>query len=117
LIENNHVEAVISLPGGVFQPYSGVKTSVLLFKKGGMSDRVLFLHVENDGYKLDANHDTPIDVDDLPELVAAYKCREAKAIEWAKRDTEAPWHANWWFTTRRNFGPWNSICRLADIDR
>jgi hypothetical protein len=35
LVENNRVEAVLSLPGGVFQPYSGVKTSVLFFRKGG----------------------------------------------------------------------------------
>jgi len=97
LIENNRVEAVMSLPGGVFQPYSGVKTSVLLFKIGGKTDQVLFLHVDNDGYKLDANHDTPIEVDDLPELVAAYRDREANAVEWAKRDAKAPWHAKWWF--------------------
>jgi type I restriction enzyme M protein len=96
LIENNRVEAVMSLPGGVFQPYSGVKTSVLLFKKGGKTDRVLFLHVENDGYKLDANHDTPIEADDLPELVTTYRERDAKATEWAKRDAKAPWHAKWW---------------------
>jgi type I restriction enzyme M protein len=68
LIENNRVEAVLSLPGGVFQPYSGVKTSVLLFRKGGTTDKVLFLHADNDGYKLDANHDTPIEADDLPGL-------------------------------------------------
>jgi type I restriction enzyme M protein len=97
LIENNRIEAVMSLPGGVFQPYSGVKTSVLLFKKGGNTDRVLFLHVDNDGYKLDANHDTPIDSDDLPELVAKCKDRESKASEWANRDAKAPWHAKWWF--------------------
>jgi type I restriction enzyme M protein len=69
---------------------------VLLFKKGGKTDRVLFLHVDNDGYKLDANHDTPIEADDLPELVAAYKGRESRTIEWAKRDAEEPWHAKWW---------------------
>ena len=97
LIENNRVEAVMSLPGGVFQPYSGVKTSVLLFKKSGKTDRVLFLHVDNDGYKLDANHDTPIEADDLPELVATYRDQRAKESEWAKRDTKAPWHAKWWF--------------------
>jgi type I restriction enzyme M protein len=66
LIENNRVEAVLSLPGGVFQPYSGVKTSVLFFSKGGSTENVLFLHADNDGYKLDANHDTPIEADDLP---------------------------------------------------
>jgi type I restriction enzyme M protein len=97
LIENNRVEAVMSLPGGVFQPYSGVKTSVLLFRKGGKTDRVLFLHVDNDGYKLDANHDTPIAEDDLPVLAAAFKDREKKGVEWAKRDAKAPWHEKWWF--------------------
>ena len=61
LIENNRVEAVLSLPGGIFQPYSGVKTSVLFFKKGGNTERVLFLHADNDGYKMDANHDAPIE--------------------------------------------------------
>ena len=97
LIENNRVEAVLSLPGGVFQPYSGVKTSVLLFKKGGSTERVLFLHVDNDGYKLDANHDTPIEADDLPELVTTYAAQDAKATDWATRDPKAPWHAKWWF--------------------
>jgi type I restriction enzyme M protein len=100
LIENNRVEAVMSLPGGVFQPYSGVKTSVLLFRKGGTSDRVLFLHVDTDGYKLDANHDAPIETDDLPPLVAAYKGREAKAAEWAKRDSAQLWTEKWWFADR-----------------
>jgi type I restriction enzyme M protein len=97
LIENNRVEAVMSLPGGVFQPYSGVKTSVLLFRKGGSTERVLFLHVDNDGYKLDANHDTPIEADDLSELVATYATRDGKAADWAKRDSKAPWHEKWWF--------------------
>jgi type I restriction enzyme M protein len=97
LIENNRVEAVMSLPGGVFQPYSGVKTSVLLFRKGGSTERVLFLHVDNDGYKLDANHDTPIEADDLRDLVSAYAARGGKAKEWTKRDAKAPWHEKWWF--------------------
>ena len=97
LIENNRVEAVMSLPGGVFQPYSGVKTSVLLFRKGGSTERVLFLHVDNDGYKLDANHDTPIEADDLLELVATFRDRDARCEEWAKRDPKAPWLSKWWF--------------------
>ena len=96
LIENHRVEAVMSLPGGVFQPYSGVKTSVLLYRKGGKTDQVLFLHVDADGYKLDANHDTPIAEDDLPGLVSIYKDRKGKQGEWAKRDPKAPWHEKWW---------------------
>lgn len=97
LIENNTVEAVLSLPGGVFQPYSGVKTSVLFFRKGGTTDKVLFLHADNDGYKLDANHDTPIENDDMPLLIAAYKGREAGWQQWLERDPEAEWPHKAWF--------------------
>lgn len=98
LIENNRVEAVLSLPGGVFQPYSGVKTSVLFFRKGGTTENVLFLHADNDGYKLDANHDTSIEADDLSGLVTAYQQREANLGSWQVRDATAEWTARWWFS-------------------
>ncbi|OAI03581.1 restriction endonuclease subunit S [Methylomonas methanica] len=97
LIENNRVEAVLSLPGGVFQPYSGVKTSVLIFKRGGSTEQVLFLHADNDGYKLDANHDTPIEADDLPDLVAAYRNLEQHWQDWQDRDETNVWTLKWWF--------------------
>ncbi len=97
LIENNRVEAVLSLPGGVFQPYSGVKTSVLIFKKGGNTDKVLFLHADNDGYKLDANHDQPVETDDLPGLLDTYRNREANWTVWQARDTGTEWTTKWWF--------------------
>ena len=92
LIEYCRVQAVLSLPGGVFQPYSGVKTSVLFFQKpalskierGGSTDHVLFLHADNDGYKLDANHDVSIEADDLPLLLDAYRSREAGWQQWKK---------------------------------
>jgi type I restriction enzyme M protein len=98
-LENNTVEAVLSLPGGVFQPYSGVKTSVLVFKQGGSTDRVLFLHADNDGYKLDAKHDTPIDEDDLPGLVAAYQKRDANWSTWQEQEDDQQWADKWWFAT------------------
>jgi type I restriction enzyme M protein len=97
LIENNRVEAVLSLPGGVFQPYSGVKTSVLIFKRGGSTEQVLFLHADNDGYKLDANHDTPIEADDLPNLLAAYRNRDELWQNWQRRDESNEWMPKWWF--------------------
>jgi type I restriction enzyme M protein len=97
LLEGYRVEAVLSLPGGVFQPYSGVKTSVLIFTRGGATDRVLFLHTDADGYKLDAQHDQPVEADDLPALVAAYRNRESLWIEWQARDPAAEWTAKWWF--------------------
>lgn len=99
LLENNRVEGVLSLPGGVFQPYSGVKTSVLLFSKGGTTERVMFLHADNDGYKLDARHDAPIDDDDLPGLVAAFQSRVELAQRWAQRDEGQEWAEQWWFAT------------------
>ena len=97
LVENNTVEAVLSLPGGVFSPYSGVKTSVLVFRKGGVTGRVMFLHAENDGFKLDANHDQPIDDDDLPGLVEAFREREDRWTAWRDRDPAADWTEKWWF--------------------
>jgi type I restriction enzyme M protein len=97
LIENNRVDAVMSLPGGVFQPYSGVKTSVLFFRRGGKTENVMFLHADNDGYKLDANHDTPVEADDLPRLAEAYRDRKARLQAWGDRDPKAEWVAPWWF--------------------
>ncbi|CAL8979142.1 putative type I restriction enzymeP M protein [Rhodoplanes serenus] len=97
LLQNNRVEAVLSLPGGVFQPYSGVKTSVLVFGQGGRTEKVLFLHAANDGFKLDANHDQPIEADDLPGLVAAFNSRDDLWDDWQARDPAAPWTQNWWF--------------------
>jgi type I restriction enzyme M protein len=97
LMQNNRVEAVLSLPGGVFQPYSGVKTSVLIFRRGRRTERVMFLHASNDGFKLDANHDQPIEADDLPSLIATFNSREEKWAGWQQRDPAVPWTENWWF--------------------
>jgi type I restriction enzyme M protein len=109
LMQNNRVEAVLSLPGGVFQPYSGVKTSVLVFAKGGRTERVMFLHASNDGFKLDANHDQPIDADDLPSLVAAFNNREARWSDWQDRPADQTWTENWWFAEAGTIesGAWN----------
>ena len=97
LIENNTVDAVLSLPGGVFNPYSGVKTSLLVFRKGGTTERVMFLHADNDGFKLDANHDQPIDEDDLPDLIEAFRDRDERWGQWRERDEDTDWIEKWWF--------------------
>ncbi|MEO6037357.1 MAG: N-6 DNA methylase, partial [Saprospiraceae bacterium] len=59
--------AVVSLPAGVFQPYSGVKTTILFIDRGfrRQHDNILLLKVENDGYSLNANRN-PITKNDLP---------------------------------------------------
>ncbi|MYC48492.1 MAG: N-6 DNA methylase [Chloroflexi bacterium] len=97
LVENNTVEAVLSLPGGVFNPYSGVKTSVLVFSKGGTTRQVMFLHADNDGFKLDANHDQPVEEDDLPALIEAFRERDAMFDDWCRHDADAEWTDKWWF--------------------
>ena len=97
LVENNTVEAVLSLPGGVFNPYSGVKTSVLVFRKGGKTRQVMFLHADNDGFKLDANHDQPVDKNDLPALIEAFRERDARFDDWCRHDADSEWTAKWWF--------------------
>jgi type I restriction enzyme M protein len=53
LIEENELHAVISLPSGVFKPYAGVSTAILVFTKGGRTDRVWFYDVDADGRSLD----------------------------------------------------------------
>ena len=63
--------AVVSLPAGVFQPYSGVKTSILILDKSlaNRSNRIAFFKIENDGFGLGAQR-LPIDKDDLPQARA-----------------------------------------------
>jgi type I restriction enzyme M protein len=53
LVEQNQLEAVISLPSGVFKPYAGVSTAILVFSKGGKTDHVFFYDVQADGFSLD----------------------------------------------------------------
>ena len=100
LLENNTLHAVMSLPSGVFQPYSGVKTSVLLFSKGSETKQVMFLQVDEDGYQLDAQHDRTIDADDLPAVLDAYKDKGKCLKQWNKRDVEKEWQKKWWFAER-----------------
>ena len=70
LVEDSLV-GVISLPAGVFQPYSGVKTSILILDKElhKKSDSIFFAKVENDGFSLGAQR-RPISKNDLPEVVS-----------------------------------------------
>jgi type I restriction enzyme M protein len=57
LIDENQLEAVISLPPGVFRPYAGVSTAILVFSKGGKTDHVFFYDVQTDGFSLDDKRD------------------------------------------------------------
>ena len=74
LVDGNYLVAVISLPAGIFQPYSGVKTSVLLLDKdlAKRTDKVLFVKVGADGYDLGAQR-REIERNDVPEALRMVK--------------------------------------------
>ena len=74
LLVEKHLAAVISLPAGVFQPYSGVKTSILILDNALARQResVAFFKVESDGYDLGAQR-RPIEQNDLPQVAQAVK--------------------------------------------
>ena len=74
MLVKGYLVAVISLPAGVFNPYSGVKTSILVMDKrlAKQRDDVLFVKIENDGFNLGAQR-RPIDRNDLPEAVRMVK--------------------------------------------
>lgn len=72
LVEDNQLEAIINLPSGVFKPYAGVATAILIFTKGGQTDNVWFYDLQNDGYSLDDKRN-PIKNNDLPHLIASWK--------------------------------------------
>jgi type I restriction enzyme M protein len=71
LVENNQLEGIISLPSGVFKPYAGVSTAIMLFTKGGETDQVWFYDVQADGYSLDDKR-SPMELNDLPDVMAQY---------------------------------------------
>jgi type I restriction enzyme M protein len=72
LLENNQLEGIVNLPSGVFRPYAGVSTAILLFSKGGETERVWFYDLQADGYSLDDKRNR-IDANDLPDALAQWQ--------------------------------------------
>ena len=73
IIENNRLEAVISMPSGVFKPYAGVSTGILIFTKTGHggTDNVWFYDMTADGYSLDDKR-TPINDNDIKDIITRF---------------------------------------------
>jgi len=78
IVDDNQLEAVISLPAGVFKPYAGVATAILVFTKGGRTDDVWFYDVQGDGFSLDDKRTPQADKDDLPDMIARWSMRNPK---------------------------------------
>jgi type I restriction enzyme M protein len=75
LIDKTELKAVIAMPGGVFKPYAGVSTAILLFTKGGETNDVWFYDMQADGYSLDDKRNK-ITGSDLPDIVEHYQKRK-----------------------------------------
>jgi len=107
MLLEDYLWAVLSLPAGVFQPYSGVKTSILLMDKAlaKKTNNILFLKIENDGFDLGAQR-RPIDSNDLPKALDFIR-KYQKAVRTGKKANEA----NFANTVEKNkiaeSGDWN----------
>lgn len=74
IVENQRLQAVISMPSGVFKPYAGVSTAILIFTKTehGGTDNVWFYDMHADGYSLDDKR-SPVEENDIPDIIERFK--------------------------------------------
>ena len=79
MIEDNRLEAVISMPSGVFKPYAGVSTGILIFTKTGHggTDKVWFYDMQADGFSLDDKR-TEVKENDIPDIIARFHNLDAE---------------------------------------
>lgn len=89
LLDKCNMEAVVSLPSGCFKPYSGVKCSILVFRKGNPTKDVWFYEVTADGYSLDDKRD-PVEQNDIPDLMEQWS--KYKEEKW--KPTDRSWIAS-----------------------
>lgn len=80
LVEDNRLEAVISMPSGVFKPYAGVSTGILIFTKTGHggTDKVWFYDMQADGFSLDDKR-SPVQENDISDIVERFHHPEGEA--------------------------------------
>lgn len=73
IIENHHLHGIISMPSGVFKPYAGVSTAIMIFTKTGAggTDNVWFYDMQADGLSLDDKRQ-PVDANDIPDIISRY---------------------------------------------
>ncbi len=76
LLQACELQGVISMPSGVFKPYAGVSTAILIFVKGGETDKVWFYDMQSDCYTLDDKRSKLNGGGDLPDIVAKWKNRK-----------------------------------------
>ena len=81
LVEDQKLDAVISMPSGVFKPYAGVSTAILLFTKtnSGGTENVWFYDMHSDGFSLDDKRTPEPEKSDLADILARWRSRETEA--------------------------------------
>jgi type I restriction enzyme M protein len=75
ILEDNQLEGIISMPSGVFKPYAGVSTAVLIFAKGGTTEKVWFYNMESDGFSLDDKRTFIDGRGDIPDIIEHFRNR------------------------------------------
>lgn len=88
LVDNQQLQAVVSMPSGVFQPYSGVSTAILIFTKtnAGGTDKVWFYDMKADGYSLDQKR-SEVSENDIPDVVKRFHDLAAEASRTRKEQS------------------------------
>lgn len=79
IVDDNRLEAVVSMPSGVFKPYAGVSTGILIFTKTGHggTDKVWFYDMQADGFSLDDKR-SEVKENDIPDIIARFHNLEAE---------------------------------------
>jgi len=77
IVDGHMLEAIISMPSGVFKPYAGVSTAIIIFTKTGAggTDSVWFYDMQSDGYSLDDKR-TELETSDIPDIITRFKNRD-----------------------------------------
>lgn len=82
LVDTCKIDAVVSLPSGVFKPYAGVKTAIIFYTKGGKTDKAWFYEVTGDGLTLDDKRQPDEKNNNLKDLPTAYEKKEVSPCSW-----------------------------------
>jgi type I restriction enzyme M protein len=88
LLDECELQGVVSMPSGVFKPYAGVSTAVLIFVKGGKTEQVWFYDMEADGRSLDDKR-AKIEANDITDILNQWKKRTADGADFADRTKKA----------------------------
>jgi len=82
LLDECTIYGIISLPSGVFKPYAGVKTSIVVFERSGKTDKVWFYEITGDGFSLDDKRTPKPDNNDIPDLLLKWDEKPKSENSW-----------------------------------